>query len=121
MRRTVMVRGPVGTPVSVYSPFGPVIAPIRVPDTVTWTSGRPRPSAASVTRPLIVPVGACAASRIGEAIASTRISAPRRTKSGFIVYLRIAFVHRADGAAVSRRQRYKCARPLARLAFRGDE
>src|SRR5882762_1477091 len=75
-----MVREPIGTPASVYSPFGPVIAPMRVPVTVTCTSGKPLPIDASVTRPVTVPVGCCAVREIGKRIASARSHAPWRTK-----------------------------------------
>src|ERR1700680_3736419 len=78
MRRIVRVRAPTGTPVIVYSPFGPVSVPRREPVTRTATSGRPRPTDASVTRPLTVPVACWAVRANGETIASTRRSAPRR-------------------------------------------
>src|SRR6266550_5350059 len=84
MRRTVMLREPIGTPLSVYSPFGPVIAPMRVPVTVTCTSGKPLPIEASVTRPVTVPVGCCAVRDTGERIASAHRSATRRTKLNII-------------------------------------
>ena len=80
MRRTPMIRGPEGTPTITYSPFVPLVAPTRVPVTVTCASASPLPFAASVTLPRTVPVPACAARMAGgakSAIASA--AALRRT------------------------------------------
>src|SRR6185503_10635184 len=67
-----------------YSPLGPVIAPILVPEIVTWTSGSPLPTDASVMRPLTVPVAAWAASAKGVTNAIAKRIAPRRTRVGII-------------------------------------
>src|SRR5688572_19376571 len=71
MRRIDTVCCPEGTPVRVYSPLELVTAPRRVPSTVTCASARPRPLAASVTRPRTLPVVACAVRSDGVRVSAT--------------------------------------------------
>src|SRR5689334_15190471 len=79
MRRARTVWVPAGTPPIVNEPSAPDTAPRRVPSTKTLTSATPCCVAASTTRPVIVPVGACAPSLIDQNRPITSARAKRRT------------------------------------------
>jgi len=71
----------------VKSPLTPVTAPSRVPSTETCASGRPRPPAASVTRPRTAPVVAWEKRREGDAT-SASASAARALRRAVMTAIR---------------------------------
>src|SRR5687768_6987280 len=81
--RAVTVYRPAGTAFTVYLPASSVIAPSRVPPTLTWTAGKGRLSLESVTTPVIRPVSCAGTGRASDVVSRIPAISARRLGPGW--------------------------------------